>query len=106
MGFDLVSKKGEIEAHLNIWHWKAVLEDAIENGWKPRGTVGQEPTLEGGNWPGPESFPDGYDTNDGQLVTDKDAKNMHGALKNSKYKESEYVEKFIGLLKDGAFYIY
>ncbi len=69
MGYDLIGHGG---ATYNVDTWPRLLDIARAFGWEPQGTVA--PTYEKGECCGT------YITNDGQLVTDEDAKALGLAL--------------------------
>ena len=87
--FDLSGNGGCLR--LNVAAWEFVLDQAVEYGWKPAGTVALvweapdcpfddvEEVLSGQdrNWSGT------YRTNDFQTVTDQDARAMSAALKRA-----------------------
>ena len=83
MSFDL--RRGQDSRSFPGWEWGAVLRFAIDNGWRPAGTLpreyGQiddvqsaEAERSSASWGG------GYDSNDGQEVTDADAHALGEAL--------------------------
>ena len=73
MGVDLYFKQG----HLSFqWHyWQAIFDLALMYGWKPGGTAA--PDDFDGEWNGD------YFSNDGQLITADDARNLGHALELS-----------------------
>jgi hypothetical protein len=111
MGYDLQSRiKSENDYYrFNIAGWSDVLALAKEYGWKPMGTVMEEPATEI-NWDGY------YHSNDGQMVLDEDAQNIREALEKALVDDSflnnEHkvwigrVKGFVEFLKNGDFYIY
>ena len=81
MGYDLHGAGGAF--HLNSTYWAKALEMAHKYGWKPEGTRPPELNItnpEGGpilDWDG------GYFWNEGQEVTDTDAKGIADALEKA-----------------------
>ncbi|MBB3919730.1 hypothetical protein [Rhizobium fabae] len=63
--------------NLSTRHWTVMLTLAETFGWSPAGTIAPV------GWNGPGEWGGAYDTNDGQLVSDDDAKSLarhlHGA---------------------------
>ena len=91
--FDLSGPKGTF--HFDLADWHCVVELAEDNGWKPAGTVFDEPPAEPiifGCGDDPEAheraeredrFLRDYFSNDGQMVTDEDAEALAAALERS-----------------------
>lgn len=84
--------------------WANVLDLAQSYGWQPRGTVLKIDNL----WKG------GYSTNDGQTVTEEDARAMAEALRVAVDDEGElwdrhwraHVVRFVDYCEEGWFRIY
>ncbi len=91
--FDLSGPKGTF--HFGLADWHCVVELAEDNGWRPAGTVWDEPPEEpiifgsGGDQEDYERavrvdrFLTDYFNNDGQMVTDEDAEALAAALERS-----------------------
>lgn len=73
MAFDLHSKSGAA-IRVSGGHWAVFLTLAERYGWKPAGTRRPEEYPATKSWAGP------YDTNDGQIVEDADAKRLAQVL--------------------------
>lgn len=101
MGMDLEGQNGRY-FRFNIWGWANVLDLAQSYGWRPRGTV------LGDEWKG------GYDTNDGQIVTEEDAQDIAEALRLAVEDEGElwdrdwraHVVRFVDYCEEGWFRIH
>lgn len=74
MGFHLRSVSSGKTIHVSGGHWAVYLNVAEAFGWKPAGTVAPPGSASGKPWNGQ------YDSNDGQLVTDADAKSLAAIL--------------------------
>lgn len=76
MAIDLRNHSGQT-IKLTTRHWTVMLTLAQTFGWVPAGTIAPS------GWNGPGEWGGAYDTNDGQLVSEDDAKSLashlHGA---------------------------
>lgn len=76
MAIDLRNHSGKT-IKLTTRHWTAMLTLAQTFGWAPAGTMAPS------GWNGPGEWGGAYDTNDGQFVSEDDAKSLarhlHGA---------------------------
>lgn len=123
MGVDLISLRGkeDNDIHFNWAGWTYVTRLAVQYGWNPAGTkqepfeaqditTGEVTTIK----PDPK-WEGGYHSNDGQLVTDEDARAMAEALKKALPDEEKEVDNneywipklksFIEFLNNGEFRI-
>lgn len=122
MGYDLSSIKGRSSTHFNINGWGYVTKLATEYGWNPMGTVYKSfkaTDISDGKIITIKSIPEWegtYFSNDGQVVTAKDAKGMKKALEKALVYEEKYIgednkywipklKEFIKFLDNGAFRI-
>ena len=69
MGMDLYNNHGEY-FYINRAGWRRFLDTAIDFGWKPEGTQHEDYQ----DWDG------NYTSNDGQVITAKDANTLSGSL--------------------------
>lgn len=97
MGVDLRNNAGNT-IKLTYRHWAVMLTRAETFGWQPAGTIAPK------DWDGTDEWTGRYDSSDGQLVTDEDAKNLakhlHGAVVSDQFGLAlndviQYLEKNI-----------
>lgn len=135
MGMDLMSLKGRRTCGYNLTAWRYLLWTAVEYGWVPEGTVFEEsiPATSGDaerNSPGSPGRKLGrgrggkrageeiavalqsYFSNDGQIVTERDARELLKALvraiNDKKLKDKrcrDDMRDFAAFLKQGSFRI-
>lgn len=107
MGYDFVNSNGE-DFHLNVSGWGTIANIAKDFGWSPQGTLTPENWNEqrDGIWKG------GYFTNDGQIISDHDARAIAGAIElstvrlNLDFEWKKIIIDFAGFLRGGDIIIY
>ena len=124
MSFDL--RRGQDSRSFPGWEWGAVLRFAIDNGWRPAGTLpreyGQIDDVQSAEAEGNSASWRGvYGINDGQEVTETDARALGEALlrgvaaaealeqeKPTKWPDDSFrrVKKFADFALKGSFYIW
>ncbi len=104
MGMDLSNRHGD-GFRFTIFSWADMLDLAMTHGWKPQGTQPWEPEDEYDcSWSGgdPPTWDGGYSSNDGQVVTASDSRNLADALQKA---QPEKFEEFIQFCRQGEFRI-
>ena len=81
MGMDLSGSQGAMS--MNWAGWRKLLQTAEKHGWQPSGT---EPPW---YYEDPTEWEGGYFSNDGQYVTEADAKNIADALQRAEDELSD-----------------
>lgn len=108
MGYDLWGAKRDFR--YTIFSFPKVLRLALKYGWKPMGTLAPDLRRADGktvSFVKPENWSGGYTYNDGQCVTETDAKNLATALRKASRKEKERyaLDDFIKFCEGGSFLI-
>jgi hypothetical protein len=113
MGIDLSNKYGDW-FRASFGAWGDLLQMANKHGWEPAGT--RTPVHWDVDGPKPaEEWCGTYFSNDGQWVTDDDARNIASALRKALYEEKferdgdpdwpQYVRHFVTFCQNGEFRI-
>ncbi len=94
MGMDLSNRHGR-SFRFTIFSWADMLDLAMAHGWKAQGTQPWEPEDEDDcSWSGGDGWDGSYATNDGQVVTASDSRNLARALVKAQPKKFEEFVQF------------